>query len=123
MVSNPRGQCLIINNEKFKHSDLPDRKGSQVDVDKLKMVFSTLGFEVKIQENLNKAAMEKELELFATQTDNLDMIIMIVLSHGENGKIQCQDYCPPLNKNSDVAVDGEASTYYCQLFCIRISIL
>ena len=123
MVSNPRGQCMIINNEKFKHSDLPDRNGSQVDVDKLKMVFSTLGFEVKIQENLNKAAMEKELELFATQTDNLDMIIMIVLSHGENGKIQCQDYCPPLNKNSDVAVDGEASTYYCQLFCIRISIL
>ena len=53
------------------------------------------------------------------------MIIMIVLSHGENGKIQCQDYCPSLNKNPDVAGDGEVSTIvsysvsenlYCRFF-------
>ena len=62
MVNNPRGRCLIINNQTFKHPNLlPERNGSQVDVDKLEVVFSTLGFQVKIFANLEKAVMENGL--------------------------------------------------------------
>ena len=111
MVNNPRGQCMIINNEKFIHPNLNYRNGSQVDADNLEKVFLTLGFEVKIHKNLKKAEMEKELELFASRTEYSDMIILIVLSHGENGKIQCQDYFPTSDKKSDVAGDGEVSIF------------
>ena len=84
MANNPRGRCLIINNQTFKHPNLlPERNGSQVDVDKLEVVFSTLGFQIKILANLEKAVMENELLLFARQNDHTDMSIVIVLSHGE----------------------------------------
>ena len=107
MVNNPRGRCLIINNQLFKHPNLlPERNGSQVDVDELEVVFSTLGFQIKILANLEKAVMENELKLFARQNDHTDMSIVIVLSHGEYGKIFCQDYFEALNQKS-----GEVSIF------------
>ena len=109
--SRPKGQCLIINNEIFKH--LSHRKGSQIDVENLEMVFSTLGFYVTIESNLKKVAMEQRLELFAKQTIHTDMIILIILSHGENGKILCEDYHQPSNPNLDAF--GEVGTLHMTL--------
>ena len=115
MVNNPRGRCLIINNQTFKHPNLlPERNGSQVDVDKLEVVFSTLGFQVKILANLEKTVMENELKLFARQNDHTDMSIVIVLSHGEYGQIFCQDYFEALNHKS-----GEVSIFIFQLMSME----
>ena len=50
MRSNPRGHALIINI--FKTVGMDDRKGSDVDLDKLKNLFHQLGFVVHAFENL-----------------------------------------------------------------------
>lgn len=50
MRSNPRGIVLIVNNVEFDNLD--DRKSSKVDVKNLKALFTQMGFQVIIRENL-----------------------------------------------------------------------
>ena len=89
MTSNPRGMALIIDNEDFEN--LPPRRGSHIDSDCLAKLYQQLGFWVVIKKNLRKLSLE--FELFSFATDNvhhqLDMAIITVLSHGENGSIIC----------------------------------
>ncbi|XP_041361876.1 caspase A-like [Gigantopelta aegis] len=60
MGANPKGICLIINNECFKNS--PTRKGSAKDVEKLKCLFEKLDFMVEIKENLKSSDLLEELK-------------------------------------------------------------
>lgn len=53
MDASPCGVCLIINNINFeKASELNDRKGSNIDCDKLEKRFKELNFEVTVKRNL-----------------------------------------------------------------------
>lgn len=53
MDASPCGLCLIINNVEFEqHSDLKDRKGSDIDSDKLERRFRSLNFDVVVKRNL-----------------------------------------------------------------------
>ena len=91
MTSHPRGMALIIDNEDFEN--LPSRRGSSVDTDCLAKLFQQLGFFVVIKKNLRKLSFE--FELFSFATDNIhhkmDMAVICILSHGENGYIICTD--------------------------------
>jgi len=51
--SRPRGRAVIIANSKFSGAiTLTERKGTQVDVRRLKSVFEGLSFEVDVYNNL-----------------------------------------------------------------------
>ncbi|MEQ2216078.1 hypothetical protein XENOCAPTIV_010354, partial [Xenoophorus captivus] len=55
MDSSPSGHCLIINNAEFEPgSELSDRKGSNIDCDKLKRRFMALNFTVEVKTNLKQ---------------------------------------------------------------------
>lgn len=55
MDANPSGHCLIINNVEFEPSSkLNNRKGSNVDCDRLEKRFKALKFMVKVRINLSQ---------------------------------------------------------------------
>lgn len=55
MDASPCGLCLIINNVEFEQlSQLSNRKGSNIDCDKLHKRFEALNFIVKVKCNLKK---------------------------------------------------------------------
>lgn len=55
MDASPSGHCLIINNVEFEpRSDLNNRKGSNVDCDRLESRFKALNFIVKVKINLKQ---------------------------------------------------------------------
>lgn len=91
MTSQTRGMALIIDNEEFE--TLPPRRGSHVDTDCLSRLFQQLGFWVVIKKNLRKISFEYELLSFATDNihQQMDMTIVCILSHGEDGVIICTD--------------------------------
>ncbi|CAF0734403.1 unnamed protein product [Didymodactylos carnosus] len=88
MTNNPRGQCLLINNvEDFK--TMEKRYGSDFDASKLKSLFQQMGFNVIVRRNLKSLEMESILNEFAKSLDQDpgDCSIVIILSHGGNGRI------------------------------------
>uniref|UniRef100_A0A3P8QAB9 Caspase 9, apoptosis-related cysteine peptidase n=1 Tax=Astatotilapia calliptera TaxID=8154 RepID=A0A3P8QAB9_ASTCA len=55
MDASPCGYCLIINNMEFEpHSMLKNRKGSNIDCEKLERRFKTLNFVVEVRTNLRQ---------------------------------------------------------------------
>ncbi|XP_062397148.1 caspase-9 isoform X2 [Sardina pilchardus] len=84
MDASPCGLCLIINNVEFEqYSDLKDRKGSDIDSDKLKRRFKSLNFDVVVKRNLKHKQMKQELSaLSKTDHSNYDCCVIIMLSHG-----------------------------------------
>jgi hypothetical protein len=91
MTANPRGICLIIDNQVF--SDQPFRYGSKVDSERLSNVFFQLGFDVQIKRNQTVSEMEK---LFLDLSKNPDLkdhnaLAVIILSHGKTDAIYGSD--------------------------------
>uniref|UniRef100_A0A3B4TKF3 Caspase-8 n=1 Tax=Seriola dumerili TaxID=41447 RepID=A0A3B4TKF3_SERDU len=83
---NPRGLCVVINNEKFLGEELKDRGGTQEDANVLKSVFSRLGFTVVVHNNLTASRIRSELrELSKNDFLAHDALVICVLSHGEKG--------------------------------------
>lgn len=64
MTSDPRGLCVIINNENF--NTIKKREGTQKDVDALVKVFSRLGFRVALCQDQTKEQMACALHYFAS---------------------------------------------------------
>ena len=54
MTKKIRGQCLIIDNEKFVNDVLPYREGSMIDSNNLDILYEQLGFKVRITKRLLK---------------------------------------------------------------------
>lgn len=55
MDASPCGHCLIINNVEFEpQSELSNRKGSNIDCDKLERRFKKLNFIVDVKSNLKQ---------------------------------------------------------------------
>lgn len=55
MDASPSGHCLIINNVEFEpQSELNNRKGSNIDCDKLERRFKALNFIVEVKTNLKQ---------------------------------------------------------------------
>ncbi|CAL1533409.1 unnamed protein product [Lymnaea stagnalis] len=86
MKHSVRGNVLVINNEKFLK--LSRREGTEKDCNKIRAVFSQLGFNVIIYNNLTGDEMNKIL-LRESKYDysNHDCFILFVLSHGDKGVV------------------------------------
>lgn len=90
MESKPRGIAVIINNRDFYNMNA--RVGTDVDAERLKTLFSYLGFVPKCFLNLTTQRMRDEMGALAkTDHTNYDCLIVAVLSHGDEGKLYGTD--------------------------------
>lgn len=92
MDSNPRGICLIVNNVTFETSSLPERKGSDKDAMRFRVIFKECGFHVESKRNLDAEKMKILFTQIAAQTKrNHDALVVIVLSHGNETSVYGTD--------------------------------
>ncbi|XP_070545003.1 caspase-3-like [Ptychodera flava] len=91
MTYAKRGKAVIINNQKFK--SLNERKGSDVDREKLKEMFKKLAFSVKIYNNLTCGELKDVLKALSEEDhSNSDCLAIAIQSHGaDNGDIYGSD--------------------------------
>uniref|UniRef100_A0A673M721 Caspase-9-like n=1 Tax=Sinocyclocheilus rhinocerous TaxID=307959 RepID=A0A673M721_9TELE len=91
MDASPCGICLIINNVDFDPaSDLKDRKGSNIDCDKLEKRFKALNFEVIVKRNLKYKRIRQEMAFIAKRDHSAyDCCVVIILSHGTEANNNC----------------------------------
>lgn len=84
MDASPCGHCLIINNMEFEpHSMLNNRKGSNIDCEKLERRFKTLNFVVEVRTNLRQKQIKHELSTLSKKDHSqYDCCVVIMLSHG-----------------------------------------
>ncbi|XP_073678791.1 caspase-9 [Garra rufa] len=84
MDASPCGICLIINNVDFDPaSELKDRKGSDIDSDKMEKRFKALNFEVIVKRNLKYKRIRHEMSSLAKRDHSAyDCCVVIILSHG-----------------------------------------
>lgn len=84
MDASPCGHCLIINNVDFEpQSELSNRKGSNVDCDKLERRFKALNFIVEVKTNLKQKKIKHELSALSKKDHSqYDCCVVIILSHG-----------------------------------------
>ncbi|XP_076596681.1 caspase-9 [Chaetodon auriga] len=84
MDSSPCGHCLIINNVEFEpQSELNNRKGSNIDCDKLENRFKVLNFIVEVKTNLKQRQIKHELSALSKRDHSqYDCCVVIMLSHG-----------------------------------------
>ncbi|KPP76121.1 caspase-9-like [Scleropages formosus] len=84
MDANPCGFCLIINNVDFHpHSLLENRKGSDIDCNKLERRFKSLNFIVIVKKNLKQKQIKHELSALSKKDHTpYDCCVVVILSHG-----------------------------------------
>lgn len=88
LCHEPRGLCVIINNEEFDGPGLRKRAGTQEDQKALGEVFSKFGFTVVEHNDLTAEAILQEVEKLGTRNFlNEDALVVCVLSHGEKGSV------------------------------------
>ncbi|KAJ3595017.1 hypothetical protein NHX12_004322 [Muraenolepis orangiensis] len=81
---NPRGTCLVINNEHFFGGGLKDRSGTQQDEKSLRRVFGKLGFQVEVRSDLTAGGIRSVLEDLGKRSFvAADVLVVCVLSHGD----------------------------------------
>ncbi|KAI9555367.1 hypothetical protein GHT06_017882 [Daphnia sinensis] len=93
MQHQRRGKAYIFNHDLFDASlKLGERVGSKTDVENLERALSQLDFKVSCFHNCDITSVRKNIKQLAEQdhTDN-DCVMVIVLSHGMDGKIYTSD--------------------------------
>ncbi|XP_038134764.1 caspase-8-like [Cyprinodon tularosa] len=90
-TKNPRGLCVIINNETFS-GKLGRREGTDSDQNALDSLFDSFGFTVKSHKNLTAEEILKKIkELSDRDFSTEDAFVLCVLSHGGNGFVYGTD--------------------------------
>ena len=101
MDIEPRGVCLIINNEHFYDHDGTEitdlrRFGTDMDASRLKNLFQQLKFHVKFELDLSGKMLRETIQEFARDCEinshNYQAICVIILSHGTDGYIYGSDF-------------------------------
>ncbi|XP_069020625.1 caspase-8 [Embiotoca jacksoni] len=122
LTRKPRGSCVIINNELFE-GPLNPRGGTQMDADSLNKVFTRFGFTVVIHDNLTAENMRYTLtELGKKNFINDDVLVVCVLSHGENGcvfgtdgqKVYLQELTIPFKSDRARTLAGKPKLFFIQ---------
>ncbi|KAK2911147.1 hypothetical protein Q8A67_003280 [Cirrhinus molitorella] len=97
MDSNPRGLCVIINNENFVNRKRK-RNGSQNDVDSLKALFKYLGFLVEVEKDKTANQIKELMTEYSKYDHHGDCFVCCVMSHGnETGVEGCDEHVCPLD--------------------------
>lgn len=88
MSNTPHGIAVIINNFEFhstapSEDPLPDRRGSQVDEENLRVTWEYLRYEVRILRNLTASELTRQMMQIALQShEKYDSFVCCILSHG-----------------------------------------
>lgn len=123
LTHNPRGLCVVFNNEIFTGSELKRRGGTQKDADALDTVFTRLGFKVVIHNNLTAAAMLNEIRIISRRNfQSDDALVVCVLSHGERGcvfgtdenKVLLKDLTFPFTSGRAPTLAGKPKLFFIQ---------
>ena len=86
MKKEPRGQCLIINNENFTGNQ-SSRIGSKNDEILLQKLFTLLKFNVRdVERDLDKASILKRLNTLDIDPED-DAFVLCVLTHGKSNDL------------------------------------
>nr|6PDQ_A Chain A, Ancestral Effector Caspase-3/6/7 [Homo sapiens]6PDQ_D Chain D, Ancestral Effector Caspase-3/6/7 [Homo sapiens] len=88
-----RGLCLIINNKNFdRKTGMKTRNGTDKDAENLEKTFKSLGFEVKVYNDLTAEEMQETLqEVSKEDHSDSDCFVCVLLSHGEEGLVYGTD--------------------------------
>ncbi|PAA92194.1 hypothetical protein BOX15_Mlig008053g1 [Macrostomum lignano] len=108
MRSNPRGMCVIINNEQFSGECEP-RPGSRKDVASLERLFKdTLKFRVQVHQNLDACDILALMRSLAARDRHtkFDCFVAFIMSHGECDRVLGCD-------GEWVALDDIFAPFYC----------
>ena len=93
MDKSPHGIAVIINNHAFhsthpSDSPMPNRRGSQVDEDKLCTLWKNLGYNVRVLKNRTASNLLEDLyRIAALNLSNDDSFVCCILSHGYCGGV------------------------------------
>ncbi|XP_065917252.1 caspase-3-like [Dysidea avara] len=119
MCKHPHGIAFIVNNYEFSFTHhvekaLPNREGSLVDENNLRITWECLGYKVQVLKNLKASELLQQLMQIALHShENYDSFVCCILSHGNVGGIygtdgelvefseifklfQGKNYCPSL---------------------------
>ena len=100
MDKSPHGIAVIINNHAFYStnpgdSPMPNRRGSQVDEDKLCTIWKYLGYDVLVLKNRTASNLLEDLYKIAARSHSkYDSFVCCILSHGYRGGVYGADSKP-----------------------------
>ncbi|XP_051762654.1 caspase-8 isoform X2 [Ctenopharyngodon idella] len=98
MKGDRRGVCVIINNYDFGACRMKNREGTDIDKNRLEVVFQWLGFEVLAEQDCDRMRILQVLRDLAARDHTLaDCVVCCVLSHGREDGV--------------VGVDGKTVTF------------
>ncbi|KAJ0041678.1 hypothetical protein NL108_008636, partial [Boleophthalmus pectinirostris] len=119
---DPRGLCLVINNETF-YGNLKNRAGSHEDARALYETFTSLGFLVDIHKDLSSVQMTDLLRSTGMRNFyNDDALVVCVLSHGEYGcvygtdekTVSLRELTQPFNSHQAPSLAGKPKLFFIQ---------
>ncbi|XP_041659542.1 caspase-8-like [Cheilinus undulatus] len=119
---NPRGLCVIFNNEEFQMG-MGRRRGSKMDEEALCQLFSRFGFTVVVHSNLTADAMRQEVQYLSKRDfSEDDGLVVCVLSHGEQGvvfgtdelQVEIQDLTQPFTSRNVPTLIGKPKLFFIQ---------
>nr|XP_019955212.1 PREDICTED: caspase-8-like isoform X1 [Paralichthys olivaceus] len=120
---NPRGLCVVINNEKFPGLQLKNRPGTQEDAKALRSVFTRLGFTLVLLNDMTADAMRQELNnLGRNNFIDHDALVVCVLSHGEKGcvfgideqEVSLRELTEPFTSKRACTLAGKPKLFFIQ---------
>ncbi|XP_037822475.1 caspase-1-like isoform X2 [Lucilia sericata] len=92
MNHKKRGLAIIFNHEFFDIPSLENRKGTNIDCEKLKKTFKSLDFEVSIYKDCKLREVFEHIDKAAAQDHSEhDCIAVAILTHGEQGYLYAKD--------------------------------
>jgi len=92
MQHRRRGHAVIFNHDTFETDHYPPREGSKIDVMNLRETFSSLLFDVTVHDNLEYSEIKNTiLKLAAQDHSDADCLVVIIMTHGENGLLAPRD--------------------------------
>jgi len=92
MQHRRRGHAVIFNHDTFETDHYAPREGSKIDVKNLCESFRSLQFDVTVHDNLEYSEIKQTISKLAAQDhSDADCLVVIIMTHGENGLLAPRD--------------------------------
>ncbi|XP_042858269.1 caspase-1-like [Penaeus japonicus] len=94
MKHKRRGHCVIFNHSHFdQHTGLGERKGTEKDCNQAKKLFTNLGFDVDVKNNLKVVEIYKKITDLAKHEDHseCDALAVLFMTHGNQDILWAYD--------------------------------
>ncbi|XP_067121909.1 caspase-like [Centruroides vittatus] len=123
MNHSRRGKCIIFNNKKFDaHTKLNERRGTEIDAQKLYHRFRELDFEVTIHHDVPVKEMLKTLEDVGKEDhSDCDCFVCCILTHGDqnvlfgrDGRFATDNIYAPFKGDVCTSLAGKPKLFFIQ---------